>query len=531
VHHDREGRGEDWLMEVWSRRKWLAIGVFLMTAAAGFAVARSVPNVYQATATVLVEEPASESAVSRDLDRRLQSLTQEILSRSRLAELIASLDLYPRLRQKASPEALVARMRRDIRTEFKALPAGGAPASTLAFTLSYRGGRPETTARVANALASFYLEEDAKIRERQAGATVQLLKSQLDEMEGKLQQQNRKMAAYQAAHPSDLPQSPEVSLAALGQLHAELRSSADERIRALERRNDLLRRLGDLETGLDPVSVLAGRTSAVAPSGPSRLARLNDELADLQRRYTDKYPDVVRVKAEIDALEARAEAADVPPAVSTVSPASELLRSRGTARAKDELAQVEEEIRTLRADEGALRGQINGYIQRMEAAPLRQQGYQELSRDYETTRDLYDTLRKQYQQAQLAEGAEGAGVGPKFRILDPASVPVDPIAPNRFMLLILTVAAALGLAAGAALVAERMDTSFHAADDVRKYTRVPVLASIPLIQTDMDIRAQRRRFLVVTAAVLVALGLVTHTFQGLARSEEGFIAALANGRS
>ena len=99
------------------------------------------------------------------------------------------------------------------------------------------------------------------------------------------------------------------------------------------------------------------------------------------------------------------------------------------------------------------------------------------------------------------------------------------------MLLVLAIAASLGLAIGAALVAERLDTSFHAADDVRSYTSVPVLASIPLIQTDMDVRAQRRRFLVATAVVLVALGLVTQTFQGLARSEEGFIAALANGRS
>src|SRR5688572_27894697 len=153
---DRTGRGEDWLFAVWSRRKWPAVVVFLLAAAAGVAAAVSVPDVYQATATVLVEEPRVDASAAGNLDRRLQLITQEAMSRARLETLIQTFGLYPHLRPDATTEGLVQRMRKDIRTEFKAPPVAGGPASTLAFAIRYRAADPEAAAAVANALAAFY---------------------------------------------------------------------------------------------------------------------------------------------------------------------------------------------------------------------------------------------------------------------------------------------------------------------------------------------------------------------------------------
>src|SRR5438552_674860 len=517
-----ENRGTGRVLEVWSRRKWLAAVVFLGTAAVGMAVARTVPDVYQATATVLVEEPRAEGAVSWDLDRRLQVITQEILSRSRLEKLIYALNLYPALRAHASPDGLVDRLRRDIRTEFKAPPLAGNPGTTLAFSLSYKGSRPETTARVANSLASFYLEEDAKIRSRQASEAVRLLKSQLDEMQGKLQDQQQKLSAYQQDHPEELPQQAEINMAALERLHADLRSTSDERMRAMDRRNDLLRRLADLDTAMPSAP------GAAAPEAPTRVARLKDELADLQRRYSDKYPDVIRLRREIAAAEG--QPTEVKPEHAAPEAATPV-QGRATTRLNTELAEVEAEIAKFKSDESGLRDEIAGHIQRLESAPRRQQAYQDLSRDYQTTRDLYDSLRQRYEQAQLAEGVEGTTAGPRFRILDPATVPSDPVAPNRMMLMAMTLIAALAAAAAAMALAEKLDTSFHAADDVGSFTRVPVLASIPLLETTGDRRRQRLRFGIAAVAVLLGLGLVVQAVRGVARSEEGIVAALVRGRS
>jgi polysaccharide chain length determinant protein (PEP-CTERM system associated) len=503
-------------MEVWSRRKWLGIVVFMLIAAAGVTIARSVPDIYQATATVLVQEPKAEAAVAGDLDRRLQVITQEILSRSRLEKLIYAFDLYALQRKRASPEVVVQMMRRDIRTEFKAPPVGAGPASTIAFELSYKSTRREKVAPVANALAALYLEEDVKIRGRQASEAVQVLKTQLDEMKGKLQSQERELGAFQEGHMGELPQQTEANMATLGQLQADLRSANEERMRALDRKNDLLRRLEE-----EP------RAAGAAAAEPvTRLSRLKDQLADLRQRFSDKYPDVIRVKAEIAALEANV-AETKPEALAP--PESAPLRSRTALRLQQEVAGVEEAITNLRTNEASLRAQIAAHIARLENAPRRQRALQEISRDYETTRELYDSLRKRYEQASLAQDAEGAG--PRFRVLDPAVVPSVPVAPDRMLLLVMAVAAAVGAAVGAVALAERLDTSFHGADDLASFTRVPVLTRIPLIVTARDRRARYGRFLLATASLLLCIGLVVQTFQRLARVEGGLIAMLAKGRS
>jgi polysaccharide chain length determinant protein (PEP-CTERM system associated) len=510
-------RRAGWLLDVWSRRKWLGIVVFAVTLVAGVTAARYVPNVYEATATVLVEEPQTDLAAASRLDRRLQQITQEIQSRTRLEQLIQAYGLYPQLRSRYPAEVAVLRMRRDIRTEFKAPPVAGGAASTLAFAITYRAGKPETTARVANALAAFYLEEDVKLRGRKAGEAVQVLKEQLDDVTQKLQEQRQKMGASPVDSPADLPQQTSVDLAALGRLHADLRSTSDERLRALDRRNDILRRLAEAES-TDP--------AAPTVEAPTRLARLKGELADLRRRFSDKYPDVVRMQAEIAALEE--QGATDKPAPAAAAPVGQ---SAAITRLKESLTEVDAEISKLKSDEESFRSEVATYTQRIDSAPRRQRALEEVSRDYQATRDTYDSLRRRYEQARLDDVAEGSSGDPRFRILDAAVVPMGAAAPNRLMLLGLAFAAALGLALGAVALTEHLDTSFHAVDDVAAFATVPVLASIPRIVTERDRRRQRLRFGVATVSLLMGLLLVATTFRSLSRVEDGLIATLARGRS
>ncbi len=500
-------RRERWLLEVWIRRKWLAIVVFVTTLIAGATVARYVPSIYEATATVLVEEPQVEATAAGRMDRRLQLITQEIQSRSRLEKLIYAFDLYPHLRNEHPAEVVAARMRRDIRTEFKVPPVAGGPASTLAFTITYRSPKADTAARVANALAAFYLEEEAKIRGRKSTEAVQVLKEQLEEVSRTLQEQRQKLGTNADDSPAELSQQTAVELAALGRVHADLRSTSDERLRALERRNDLLRRMADAESG--------GPAASVEPV--TRLARLKGELADLRRRFSDKYPDVVRLQAEIATLEE--QGASEKPVPAPVAPAAP---SAATGHLKDGLADVDAQIAKLKADEDGLRAEIGAYTQRLDAAPRLRQVQDAVSRDYRATRDTYDSLRRRYEQAQLEDLAEGSGSEPQFPI---------PAAPNRLMLLGLALAAALALSVGAVALSEQLDTSFHDVDAIAAFSPVPILASIPRIVTANDLRARRKRFCLAALSVLVGLVLVTQTFRSLARVEGGLVATLARGRS
>jgi uncharacterized protein involved in exopolysaccharide biosynthesis len=229
-------RGIEWLWEVARRPRRLGQLVLALAAAGAVTVVLSLPDVYRAQVLVLVEQQRADTAPPGDQDARLQMITQEVLSRSRLLALIQAHGLYPALRLRASADALAARMRRDIRTEFKALAQPGGADSTIGFTLSYRGRDPQTVAKVANALAAFYVEQDARIRERQASGAVAVLEAQLADMKRELDRQERALAEFQEAHVGELPQHADANLAALERLHADLRTIGEQKARALERR-------------------------------------------------------------------------------------------------------------------------------------------------------------------------------------------------------------------------------------------------------------------------------------------------------
>src|SRR6266849_526612 len=197
----RQGSGFQRVLDVWDRRKWLATAVFTVVPAGSSSAVGSLPSLYRSSATVLVgRQPGPENfvrpSVTGELEPRLDTISQEVLSRARLEAVVTRFDLYRDLRKREpSAEAAVEQMRKDIQFAAKATEQPGGKNTTIAFTLSYRGTDPDTVARVTNALASHYVEENSKLRERQATGTAQFLKGQLAEMKQKLDEQERIIGA------------------------------------------------------------------------------------------------------------------------------------------------------------------------------------------------------------------------------------------------------------------------------------------------------------------------------------------------
>src|SRR5262249_47664640 len=161
------------------------------------------------------------------------------------------------------------------------------------------------------------------------------------------------------------------------------------------------------------------------------------------------------------------------------------------------------EAKVLKAEEERLRATIQSYQQRVQSTPLREQQYKELARDYDSTRELYASLLKRLAESQIAESMEQRQKGEQFRVIE-AALPSDkPIAPARGRLLGTGLALALGAAVGLVLLVEHLDTGFHSLDDLRGFTSVPVLASIPRIVTTGDARRRDRRFRLAAAAAVV----------------------------
>lgn len=461
-------------LAVWHRRKWMGL-ISIVVFSAVAATTRSLPNVYESTATVLVEHPQTSQGLGgpwaeSDLETRLRTISEKILSRSRLYDLITQFNLYPDLRQRTTPEAIVEQMRKDIQIQFNGVRQPTGLEATVAFSLSYRGGDPDTVARVTNALAALYVEENARIRQQQTAGTTEVLKAQVEDARRQLDEQEQKISQFRERHVGELPEQQAANLAAVERLTAQLRE-------VIDRRDVLAKRL-------EPAGV-------PDDSVPARLARLRKELTDLRTRYTDEYPDVVRVKQEIADLERRRATVEV----STASQPS------------DPSNAVEAELAALRNEEHTLRHAIAAYEQHVETAPLMEQELQQLSQGYAAAQQRYQSLLQRYEDAQLAEQMNQRLQTEQFRILDPAVASQQPVGPHRFRLLITGLMVSLAAAIGAAVLAESVDTSFHSVENLRAFTSVPVLVSIPPIVTETDIRRRRRRFGLATAAV--AAGVVT----------------------
>lgn len=445
--HDNDGgrRGTAWrtMRGIWRRRKWLIIFAFLLPFAAAISFILTMPDLYRAKTTVLIThgqfaEIAPGITAGGDVEARLQAISEEILSRGRLQRLIHRFDLYPELRRSASPDAVIDRMRRDIRLERKEVESRWGRNVTVAFTLTYQGWDPQTVAMVANTLASFYVEENERHR------------------------------------PYLTPSS---------------RSTP----------------------------------GAISAPGSDALTRLRQELAQLRTQYSDRYPDIVRLKAEIEALERqrddmRTTRTEVPV---RRTPPAELDAMR---RELDDLEIKEQQLSTAIA--AAQRYNETAPQFSEEVVAQRNDELNQYRRDYEATKAKRASLRKRYEEALRVERSKPDS-GDQFQVIDTALPPAEAAAPNRPRLMLMAFILSLGLAGIAALLAEQFDTSFHRLDELWAHTQIPILAGIPRIVTRGDVWRRRLRVGFTGVVAVFGLGLVVYAAFVVGHAGESLVWMLA----
>jgi polysaccharide chain length determinant protein (PEP-CTERM system associated) len=494
------GLGPDVVLDVWRRRKWIGIVVFIIVLAGAVTTVISLPNLYRASATVLIERPRVSEAfvrqsVTAELETRIQTIHRQVMSRVRLTDVINRLDLYSDLRGIVPMDALAERLRREAQLSLQGVEQSTGRTETIAFSLSYSGKDPETVAQVANTLAGFYVDGNTQSRERQATETAAFLEARLADVKRELDEQARRNNEIKLRHTNELQQV-EVSLTALERLNTQLRLNNESQLRALDRRERLEQQLAVAES-----------TATVAPPADTKgalLLKRQEDLALLRTQYSDQYPEVIRVKAEIARLEAEGAAANGTNGHTNGTPSG----NPALRFARQGLESVEGELRSLKEEEASLRSMITGYEARVDNSPQRQQELQQPSRDYDAVNERYQALVKQAEEARLAENLERGQSTEQFRVLDAAIPPIHPAAPNRHWLLIMGVVAAVALGFGAIVAAEKFDTTFHTVDDLQAFTNLPTLARIRVIPTTSRVRRERLRFALIAAAAVVALMVV-----------------------
>src|SRR5262245_44565326 len=527
--------------DIFRRRKIVILLVFAGVVAAAASFALYLPDLYRTSATVLVERPVPEtyvrSAVGGEVESRMHVIKQEVLSRARLTELIERFNLYPELRQRESMDTVLDQMRHDIEIEPNGPEQLSGRKTTVSFKLSYTGARDDAVAEVTNALAAFYVSRNEGIRSQEATRLTDFLKAQLEATKKQMERDEGAMRAYTSQHPGELPSQVDLNLHALDRLNTQLRLNGERQLKLLEDREKLME---------PATATVDARTGEVVPAGGSdliadRIEGLKKDLEILEGRgFTSRHPDVVRLRTEIatlqrdrqDSLVARKESGDAPSTPAGTSGAAGGPSATTTASAapavparRRVLQAMDAEMAKLKGDEAGLREQIGSIEKRLEGAPAREQEYERIKRDYSATKDLYDSLLKRYDDAQLGESMENDKQGERFRILEAALPPAGPIAPNRVRLVIIGLLFAVAAAAVAALVAEQFDSTFHSLDDVREFTSVPVLASIPNIAPGHGRRAVR--FVLATASLILVVAIVGALSAHAARGNEQIVWLLA----
>jgi uncharacterized protein involved in exopolysaccharide biosynthesis len=435
-------------------------------------------------------------------------------------------------------DAVLDQMRHDIEIEQTGPEQFTGRKTTVSFKLSYTGARDATVADVANALAAFYVSRNDRLRSDEASRVAEFLKVQLDATKKQLERDEAALRTYTANHPGELPQQVDMNLHALDRLNTQLRLNGERQLKLLEDRE----KLAELPTP----SVDTKTGEVVASTGTDfigdRIDSLKSDLALLESRgYGSRHPDVVRLRTEIGTLErdrqdnlvrqresgeTKAAAAPVAGTAGTAGPSAPAATALMAARRRQGDA-VDAEMAKLKGDEAGLREQISSIEQRLASTPEREQDFDRIKRDYSATKDLYDSLLKRFDDAQLGESMENDRQGERFRLLETAMPPSGPVAPDRPRLILIGFMVGAIAAVLAALFAEQFDASFHTVDDVRDFTKVPVLATISTIRPGHMKRAVK--LTLATASMLAVIAIVVALSAHAARGNEQLVWLLARG--
>jgi succinoglycan biosynthesis transport protein ExoP len=483
---------------------------FLIPLMAGWvlvwAISWVLPPRYRSTTLILVEEPSMSRTVvginvDQDLQARLQTMQQEILSRTRLLTIINSLHLYDGGGKPMTDDDKVARMRKEIDIE---LARDAQTAGVTGFTIDYTSRNARVAQAVTGQLAELFISENQRTLLQQSGDTTKFLETQLDQARQVLSEQEAKVKNFQAAHIGALPSQNVSNLQILGGLQQQLTNEQDALNNATQQR--ALHETEINQQRSNPVPIAAPGT-AIDPNSVQaidiQLAKLRDQLTDLTSRYTDSYPDVVKLKVQIAQVEQQRKAAvAAEKAKEDKAPESQMMAQLQAQLKADNL-----EIQNRQTSIASLQARIAQYEARINAEPASEQELADLERGYEQSQANYNDLLKKKQESQMTTSMEQMQQGERFKMLDPPTLPLKPDFPKRleFCVFGLLAGIALGIASVAAF--EFTDDRLHDETAINDLLPVPVICEIPEVSNPIDEQLNRKKALIgwATAAVVLVV--------------------------
>ncbi len=514
----------DYLVILRRRRKQIVrVSGAVFTIAVVLAIV--LPPVYRATAKLLIEQEVPSdmvaSTVSGYINQRIKVIETRILTPENLAKVAQKLELYPDERKSPDGRRLANRMRSNIKIETESAnvidPRSGASSvATVAFNVSYDAATPETAQKVAQELATLFIEENRALRTAQARRASGFLDEEEERLRAYIADLEAKLAAYKSKNQGRLPELMNLNMQMLDRTQREL-EEAERQIYSLEERKVQLQSqlaLVEPHTGNSPggrlrelQSEYLAATTRYSPEHPDvvRLKRelegmkqqagvTNDrsalereykraraELADAREKYAGDHPDVVKLKKTVATLEEKLKRAPVAATGFSMRPDNPAYVTLQT-----QLDGAELNLKAMHEQRDRAKQRLAEYEARLVETPRVEQEGLSLQRDYEAAMKKYREIKQNSMSAQLALELEKGQRGERYSILEAAELPDHPERPNRRAFILLGLVLGLGGGIGYASLAEYMDRTIRGPRSVAGILGAPPLVAIPYIPNGID---------------------------------------------
>ena len=504
---------EDYIDIVRRHKGWI-FGPFLFTLVASVVGVYLYPDSFVSQAVVKivpqqVPQNMVQSAINQQMSDRINSMAQTILSRTVLTTIINSFDLYKRERARMPIEDVVEQMKRAIQIQPVASPTGTAD-RIPAFAVSFSYDNRLIAQRVVQDLVSRFIDENIRNRSNATFQTTQFMKDQLDDAKKELDAAEDKLAAYRMQNNGRLPDQMDSNMRQLAALQSQA-SYLSARISAVNQEKMQMEsnirifkdQLTNLSKDATQLQSLPDHKSPELLEAEHDLNASEDQLTLLRQHYKDSFPDVQTAMARVEGARKKvkeAKAADASmktDAVPLTSASQQTVRETRDIEASIKRFQSALEARELDLQDNTkqlktVNDAINGFQGRMSTIPLGEKQYSDLLRDRDLVKERFVDLSGKLSKAEIAQEMEGRKQGETLELLDPASLPTTPTEPKRPMVILLGGALGLILGISIAGVREMKDTSLKNLKDVRAYTQMSILGSVPLLENDFVVRRRRR---------------------------------------
>ena len=470
-------------ISILKKRWWIiALPVVILTAV-GYGITFFVPPQYLSQTLVLIEQQKVpddyvKPVITEDLDTRLASMKEQILSRSRLQPIVDHYNLYGTM--KLSMDDRIDLVRKDIDIKpirSQITGAGGLPG----FFIMFKAGDPHTAQQVCGEIESLFVNEDLRSRTQSAEGTTDFLKGQLSDAKRNLDEQDAKLADFQRQYMGKLPTEEAPNMNMLASLNTQL-DAATQALARMQQDKTYEEAMMTAAVAREQPATTADQLRAQPQAQELQLQALLKEEEDLTAKYTDSYPDVVAVRRKISELQA--DMAKPAPAAPAATPAAvapnpknepmNIIQLRAQMHALDQM------IAQKTRDQAQIQSQIRVYQDRVSSSPMVLEQYKNLTRDYQTAQQIYDNLLRNVQSSKMATDLEMRQQGRQFKVMDAPNLPEGTISPR--VELFVGGGLAAGLLLGLLVVGwiEYRDTAVRTERDLWAFTRLPTLAVISL---------------------------------------------------